>query len=181
MKRPVIAAAILGAAALAGAVPASASVFDLSFAGTGISGNLALSLSGGGSPYTVTGVDAGSYMDIGSTKYTITGLATYAGDDQTVYTPPSSSQGYVDFAGISMSFGTGDALNFFAFSPTSYGVLLQDQNAVGDPFTGPYYAVTVSDPPPVPEASTWALMLVGFAGLWYAGYRTRRPRFDGLA
>jgi hypothetical protein len=25
----------------------------------------------------------------------------------------------------------------------------------------------------VPETSTWAMMLVGFAGLGYAGYRTR--------
>jgi hypothetical protein len=29
---------------------------------------------------------------------------------------------------------------------------------------------------PVPETSTWAMMLVGFAGLSYAGYRaSRRP------
>jgi hypothetical protein len=26
----------------------------------------------------------------------------------------------------------------------------------------------------VPEASTWAMMLTGFAGLGYAGYRRRR-------
>ena len=31
--------------------------------------------------------------------------------------------------------------------------------------------------PPVPEPSTWAMMLVGFAGLGYAGYRrARKPR-----
>jgi hypothetical protein len=27
----------------------------------------------------------------------------------------------------------------------------------------------------VPEASTWAMMLLGFAGLGYTGYRARRP------
>jgi hypothetical protein len=27
----------------------------------------------------------------------------------------------------------------------------------------------------VPEPSTWAMMLLGFAGLGYAGYRARRP------
>jgi hypothetical protein len=27
----------------------------------------------------------------------------------------------------------------------------------------------------VPEPSTWAMMALGFAGLGYAGYRTRRP------
>jgi len=30
--------------------------------------------------------------------------------------------------------------------------------------------------PVVPEASTWAMMLVGFAGLGFAGYRRRRAR-----
>ena len=28
--------------------------------------------------------------------------------------------------------------------------------------------------PPVPEPSTWAMMLIGFAGLGFAGYRRRR-------
>lgn len=163
---------------MAGAVPANPSVLDLPFSGAGTSGDLVLSLASGGYPYTVIGVDAGSYVDIAGTTHIIAGLTTYAGDRQTVYNPPSSSQGYVDFAGISASFGTDNAVNFFAFSPTSYRVLLQSQNALGNPFTGPYYPVTLSDPPPVPEASTWALMLLGFAGLWYAGYRSRRA---GLA
>ena len=111
--------------ACVGALPASASVFDLSFTGTGISGLLVLSLGSGSSPYTVTGVDAGSFVDIGGTPYTITGLATYAGDDQKAYFPASSSNGYVDFPGVSVSFGSGDALNLFAFNPTHYGALLQ--------------------------------------------------------
>ena len=29
-------------------------------------------------------------------------------------------------------------------------------------------------PQPAPEPSTWAMMLVGFAGLGFAGWRTRR-------
>jgi hypothetical protein len=34
----------------------------------------------------------------------------------------------------------------------------------------------------VPEPSTWAMMLLGFAGLGYAGYRrSRRARIDALA
>jgi hypothetical protein len=32
----------------------------------------------------------------------------------------------------------------------------------------------------VPEPSTWAMLLLGFAGLGYAGYRRRR-KFAGLA
>ena len=57
-------------------------------------------------------------------------------------------------------------MNLFAFNPTSYGVLLSDQNANGDPFTGPYYTVTVADPPAAaPELSTWAMLGLGFASL----------------
>ena len=183
MNRLVIAGAIAAAGAFAGALPASASVFDLSFTGTEISGLLVLSLGSGPSPYTVTGVDAGSYVDIGGTTYTITGLTTYAGDDQKAYFPASSSTGYVDFPGISVSIGSGDALNLFAFNPTSYGALLQSPRMrSGNPFTGPYDAVTVTDAAPtvdsapVPELSTWAMLGLGFAGLAFvAAGRHKTP------
>jgi len=49
-------------------------------------------------------------------------------------------------------------------------------------FSGPVH-LTLEDPDisvlggVVPEPSTWAMMLLGFAGLGYAGYRrTREPR-----
>jgi hypothetical protein len=164
MKNCVISGTLAGAAAFAGAVPASASAFDLS-------------LASGLSPYTVTRVGAGSYVNIGGTTYAVTGVATYAGHDQKAHYPTSSLQSYVDCAGISVSFGTGDALNLFAFSPASYGVAPKDQNASGGPFSGPYYSVTVSDPPgPVsaPEGSTLALMLAGFAGFGFVAMRKRK-------
>jgi hypothetical protein len=107
------------------------------FTGTGISGDLFLSLDSGPSPYTVTGIAAGSWVDIGGTTYTLSSLATYAGDDQKAYFPTSSSNGFVDFPGISVAFGSGDELNLFAFTPTTYGVLLKDQNASGNPSTVP--------------------------------------------
>jgi PEP-CTERM motif len=59
-------------------------------------------------------------------------------------------------------------------------VLLQDQNAVGNPFTGPYYAVTVADPSNAPEASTWAMMLMGFAGLGFVALRKRKTPIAAL-
>jgi PEP-CTERM motif len=34
--------------------------------------------------------------------------------------------------------------------------------------------VTVSSTSPVPEPSTWAMMLIGFAGMGFAGYRARK-------
>ena len=76
MRNFVFAGVIAGVGAFAGAVPASASVFELMFTGTEagspISGTLELALGSGSSPYKVIGVDAGSYVDIGGTDYTIT-------------------------------------------------------------------------------------------------------------
>ena len=165
MRNLLFAGVMAGVGAFAGAVPASASVFDLSFTGTGISGDLSLTLLGGTSPYTVSSV-TGS-VEVGSTVYTITGLTTYAGDDQLVSPSISSTVGYVDFPGLSFETSGGFAVNLFAFNPTSYGVLLSDQDANGDPFTGPYYKVTVADPPALaaPELSTWAMLGFGFASL----------------
>jgi len=185
MKSLLIAGAIVGAAAFAGAVPASASVFDLSFSGTGISGLLVLDLGGGSSPYTAVAIDSGSYIDIGGTTYAITGLTTYAGDDQRAFFP-AGLHGFVDFAGISASFGSGDSLNLFGgYSPTGYGVLLKSQNTEGNPFVGPYYQVTVTDAPPrdptpVPELSTWAMLGLGFAGLAFVAAGRRKTPIAAL-
>ena len=47
-----------------------------------------------------------------------------------------------------------------------------------DVITDPNYALTTGEIyaefGTVPEPSTWAMMLIGFAGLGYAGYRTSR-------
>jgi hypothetical protein len=172
MKNLVFAGVIAGVGAFAGAVPASASVFDLSFTGTGISGDVSLSFLSGTSSYTVGSV-TGS-VEVGTTVYTITGLTTYAGDDQLVSRSPSSTVGYVDFPGLSFETSGGFAVNLFAFNPSSYGVLLSNQNAIGDPFTGPYYKVTVADPAPTPELSTWAMLGFGFASLAVVAGRRRK-------
>jgi PEP-CTERM motif len=86
-------------------------------------------------------------------------------------------------------------LEFYRDLPQLYGpqVFSVDQ---GNPtfITGGYglensedgstYVLTIAAPPgggalPVPEPSTWAMMLLGFAGLGYAGYReTKRARFQ---
>ena len=58
MNRFVFAGTMAAVGVCACALPASASVFDLSFTGTGISDLLVLYLGSGSSPYTVTGVDA---------------------------------------------------------------------------------------------------------------------------
>jgi hypothetical protein len=178
MRNLLFAGAIAGA--LAGAVPASAAVFELSFSGSGISGTLNLTLSGSGSPYTVTGVDSGSTLDLGGTTYTITGLASYAGDDQKAY-----ADSFVDFGGISVETSGGFAINLFGFEPGNYGVLVSSQNPGGDALDGrPYYAVTVTDAPiasSAPEPTTWAMMLLGFAGLGFVATRKRKTAIAAVS
>jgi PEP-CTERM motif len=44
------------------------------------------------------------------------------------------------------------------------------------PSSGPETFEVVLTPTAVPEPSTWAMMLLGFAGLGYAGYRRRCAR-----
>ena len=77
---------------------------------------------------------------------------------------------YVDFPGISFALWSGGtsagSINIFAFASGSYGLLLSSQNAVGDPYGGPYYSVSLADPPAaLPELSTWAMLGLGFASL----------------
>jgi hypothetical protein len=52
----------------------------------------------------------------------------------------------------------------------------------GPGFFGPNIAIAGGIPEGVPEPATWAMMLLGFAGLGYASYRSsRRARSDALA
>jgi hypothetical protein len=53
------------------------------------------------------------------------------------------------------------------FSPGRYGVTTEG-------FEDQSFVVVTAATPAVPEASTWAMMLIGFAGLGYAGYRSSR-------
>jgi hypothetical protein len=52
-----------------------------------------------------------------------------------------------------------------------------DYTLVADGSGGFGFDFAVGGIAPAPEASTWAMMLIGFAGLGYAGYRrVREPR-----
>jgi hypothetical protein len=46
-------------------------------------------------------------------------------------------------------------------------------NNASDWNISPQVSFVVTDAPAVPESSTWAMMLLGFAGLGFAAYRGR--------
>ena len=85
--------------------------------------------------------------------------------------PPSEDLGTWVFAfGSSWNAGTPSAviLTEGVGGPTSDIIRLFD-----NPLNGAAMITFQSDPI-IPEASTWAMMLLSFAGLGFAGYRARR-------
>ncbi len=175
---------LAGAFAVLVGSPAWANVYDFSFSGdNGVSGSGVLITGAVGSPYTVTGAigtivdDQGALSGLG--PFTINGLSLYGGADNLLYYPASGSPAnYVDFGGISFTTATGVDFNFNLGlgGNTGTGAVLND--GVNDPagygvptFGSNNISLSVSA---VPELSTWAMMLLGFAGLGFAGYRGSR-------
>ena len=64
-------------------------------------------------------------------------------------------------------------------SPTTFRAFYTSEGAIeqGKPLFAPVLTVNFVESAPVPEPSTWAMMLLGFAGLGFAGWRrTRKGR-----
>ena len=159
--------------------PASAKVFDWSLTGPapglgGVpfpgSGTITASLTASPGVFdidTITGVVNGS---------DITGTSAFEGADNELFT---NGFAFVSTSGISFETATGQSVNIFSF----FGQ--------GTPPTGNAYGELTSSPggfgvgtftlTAVPEASTWAMMLIGFAGLGIAGCRASHKRVATLA
>ena len=116
-------------------------------------------------------------VSVGNTQITITN--DFAGEFGT----PGSFSGYMfTFTGapdITKVFvDSGSSADFqpvlpggLSFTATSITVNVAGDNlAVGDKLI---LDVTAGSTPVVPEPSTWAMMLLGFAGLGFVGYRRR--------
>jgi PEP-CTERM motif len=98
----------------------------------------------------------------------ITGLSTYAGADNDLYVTGA----WVTFGGLSFSTATLGDFNFYNSGHGYYGLLSSDSNING-------YADGISataQVAPVPEPSTWMMMLVGFGAAGAAMRRTRANR-----
>jgi hypothetical protein len=115
----------------------------------------AVNLTIGGHAYTLTEVGSeavGSEALIGGVVNGVDAVASGTDDFFLVWTPVSSVP------------------DVFAYATSNTQAVFEGTN-----FT--QFNVTAATP--VPEPSTWAMMLVGFAGLGYAGYR-RRSAQEGL-
>ena len=76
--------------------------------------------------------------------------------------------GFLDIYGLMFEIGDGRVVDFFSFGGVSgYGVAVATADKSLDYVGG----VTAS----APEASTWALMALGFAALGFAGRRASKP------
>jgi hypothetical protein len=110
-----------------------------------------------------------------------------------VFAAPSATTDLTQKVDVTLGAGTyGVVFGSGAFGAEGWGGLGDANNPVGSPnffahfdFDGDTWEgdsldgarITVSS---VPEASTWAMMLVGFGGLGFAGYRASRSRSEGV-
>jgi hypothetical protein len=165
MKTSGIVGLVLGATmsvclALGGA---SAEVFDFSFSGGGLSGSGILYATGTPGDYVLYGA-SGTASDVNydsGTPSAITGVSGFGGADNLLFYPNSP---YVDYDGIGLDTADGNGYNLYYYGGYVVGTAGETQSYVS-------FSVT---PVPVPEPSTWAMMILGFAGLGFAGYRRSR-------
>jgi hypothetical protein len=173
------AALIAGLLPLAAASePASAKVFDWSI--TGPAPDLGGVPFPGSGTITATLTSSPGVWDIDTITGTvngsdITGASTFRGADNELFT---NGFAFVSTVGISFETAAGQSVNIFSFfgqgtPPTG--------NAYGELASPGGFGVGTFTLTAVPEASTWAMMMIGFAGLGVAGYRVSQKRVAATA
>jgi hypothetical protein len=158
---------------------ASAKVFDWSLTGPDPSlGGFALQGSG---TITASPTASTNVWDIDAISGTVNGAeitatSTFEGADNRVFT---TGFAFVSTVGISFVTAAGQSINVFSFfGPTTpptgnaYGERSADAGFGG---VG-HFTLTA-----VPEASTWAMMAIGFAGLGMASYFASQKRVAAAA
>jgi hypothetical protein len=173
------AALIAGLLPLAAASePASAKVFDWSI--TGPAPDLGGVPFPGSGTITATLTSSPGVWDIDSITGTVNGsditaTSTFRGADNELFT---NGFAFVSTVGISFETAAGQSVNIFSFfgqgtPPTG--------NAYGEFASPGGFGVGTFTLTAVPEASTWAMMVIGFAGLGVAGYRASQKRVTATA
>ncbi|RBP06286.1 hypothetical protein DFR50_13264 [Roseiarcus fermentans] len=153
MRMQLLAAGCL-AAALTASAPAGATLLDWSYAGASYSGSGTLTADSSGDVTAITGTFNGAI---------VTGLGSWGQPSNTISYP---NQPYLDGNGLSFDTNDGNAWNIYNFLPSYY---------TASPYSGPSdYFGSFTLAAPAPELSTWAMLGLGFAGLAFAGHRSRR-------
>jgi hypothetical protein len=159
--------------------PAAAKVFDWSL--TGPAPDLGGVPFPGSGTITATLTSSPGVWDIDTITGTvngsaITGTSTFRSADNLLFT---NGFAFVSTVGISFETAAGQSVNIFSFfgqgtPPTgnAYGEFTASPGAFG---VG-HFTLTA-----VPEASTWAMMVIGFAGVGMAGYRASQKRAAAAA
>ena len=152
--------AVLGA--IANASSASADVYLWSFSNATDNGSGTFDTA---APWTLAGVAITGFT--GSIDgNVITALSPYAASDNMLYSdPPHISQG-----GISLVTSL-DTYNFEDYLGTR--LIKQSVDANGFVTSGVEITLSIAA---VPEPSTWAMMILGFAGIGFMAYRRRGQR-----
>jgi hypothetical protein len=109
---------------------------------------------------TITGTVNGS---------AITGTSTFSGADNLLFT---NGFAFVSTHGIAFETAAGQSVNIFSFFAQGTPPI---GNAYGELSSSPSgFGVGTFTLTAIPEASTWAMMLIGFVGFGFAGYRATR-------
>jgi hypothetical protein len=154
---------------------AQADVFDFTITSQAgdATGQFTVVPSGGPSPYIVTDV-TGTINNEAITG--VLGIGGFGGNDNKLYVSPTN---FADRSGIGFVAG-GIDYNIFSedFSvPGDYALCVSGANSSclgnsADSANSATFSVSVASA--VPEASTWAMMILGFLGVGFAAYRRKQ-------
>jgi PEP-CTERM motif len=120
-----------------------------------------VSATGGDPVIAITGTIGGN---------TIAGPISGSFGDNLVF-PNTNGTSFLDSQGLSFNDTLGNAYNIFGFFAPG---VVTSGNAYGERAPGGFGVGTFTLSAAVPEPSTWAMMLLGFAGLGFAFRQSRR-------
>jgi hypothetical protein len=161
LNKSLIASVLVLGAMLSGAAKADTYYFSYKDAANDIFGSGTFSTNDTSSPFTISGI-TGTETYLGLTE-TILGLSSYASADNVFYIPPPT----LDFSGV--SFFTASNQFGIGWTGSNYGIIDSNSNS-GGTCCGTDVTFNVSA---VPEPSTWAMMILGFAGVGFMAYRRK--------
>lgn len=143
---------------------AAAGDYAFNYLAGSYNGNGTLTVGTSGTITAITGTANGS---------SILGLSTYAGADNLLYDGSNGTSAWFDFSGLSFSI-SGNSFGIGNTGGGDYGITDMVSNPSGGCCGSHPLQLNISAIPAVPEPATWAMMLVGFAGIGVAMRGRRR-------